>query len=457
MLRLLALPALLILIGLSSAAEKPNIVVIYADDLGYGDLSCYGHPTIHTPHLDRMAAEGVRFTEFYSAAEVCTPSRAALLTGRYPVRSGMASSKRRVLFPESKGGLPPSEITLATALHGAGYATAAVGKWHLGHLSPHLPTDHGFDSYFGIPYSNDMDRRAELGPRGRAAFLEPKSEYWNVPLMRDKEILERAPDQTQLTRRYTDEAVKFIRSHREGPFFLYLAHSMPHVPLFRSKAFEGISRRGLYGDVVQEVDASVGRVLDTLKELGLQQRTLVVFSSDNGPWLIFDQQGGSAGLLRDGKGSTWEGGMRVPGIFWWPDTIPAGQICRDWASTMDIFATGLAIAGVPLPADRTIDGQDIRPLLTGGGSVPREGFFYYRGTDLFAARTGPWKAHWKTQTGYGQKAPDDHQPPLLFQLDVDPGESWSQSETHAAEVSAIDAAVARHRATLKPVENQLEK
>src|SRR5690606_21781151 len=270
--------ALLLLLGLAVAPaaaqdRPPNVIVIFTDDLGYGDLGVYGHPTIRTPRLDRMAAEGMKFTQFYAAASVCTPSRAGLLTGRLPVRSGMASDQRRVLFPDSRLGLPPEEVTLAEALRERGYATAAIGKWHLGHLPEFLPTSHGFDRYFGIPYSNDMDRVG--GPPGQEAFREPKIEYWNVPLMRDTESIERPANQHTITRRYTEEALRFIRENQEQPFFLYLAHSLPHVPLFVSEGFEGVSPRGLYGDVVEEIDWSVGAVLDGLREMGLQERTLV--------------------------------------------------------------------------------------------------------------------------------------------------------------------------------------
>lgn len=356
------------------AAAPPNIIIIYADDLGWGDLGCYGHPSIRTPQLDRMATEGLRFTDFYSAAEVCTPSRAALLTGRYPVRNGMCSDSRRVLFPNSRGGLPAGEITIARALKTRGYATACVGKWHLGHRPEFLPTRHGFDSYFGIPYSNDMDRDAAVGPKGREAFLAPKSEYWKPPVLRNEAEIERGPDQTQLTRRYTEEAQKFIRERRGGPFFLYLAHNMPHVPLFASERFKGRSPRGLYGDVVEELDWSVGEILETLRREKLEQNTLVFFSSDNGPWLIFNQHGGSAGLLREGKGSTWEGGMRVPGIAWWPGKIAPGGVHRGIASTMDLFTTSLRLAGADVPADRVIDGLDLRPVLLGTGAVERDAY-----------------------------------------------------------------------------------
>jgi hypothetical protein len=262
-------------------ADYPNIVVIFCDDLGYGDLSCYGHPTIRTPQLDRMAAEGMLFTQFYSAAEVCTPSRAALLTGRLPPRNGMCSNRRRVLFPDSKGGLQADQITVAEVLKRRDYATACIGKWHLGHLPPYLPMEHGFDEFHGIPYSNDMDRVAE-SPAGREAFWEPRVEYWNVPLMRGGEIIERPADQTTITERYTRESIEFIRRNRERPFFLYLAHTMPHVPLFRSEPFVGQSDRGLYGDVIEEIDAGVGQILQTLRDEGLAENTLVLFTSDNG-------------------------------------------------------------------------------------------------------------------------------------------------------------------------------
>ncbi len=338
--------------------QPPNIIVIFADDLGYGDLGCYGHPTIRTPRLDRMAREGMRFTQFYSAAPVCTPSRAALLTGRLPIRTGMCSEKRRVLFPDSAGGLPSDEITLAEALKSRGYATMIVGKWHLGHLPQYLPTRHGFDHYFGLPYSNDMLARPA---KGNVPAWPP------LPLMRDEQVIESNPDQGQLTERYTAEALKFIAHQAHDPsrqpFFLYLPHTMPHVPLHASEKFNGKSPRGLYGDVVEAIDASTGQILDALHEHGLAEHTLVFFTSDNGPWLIMGERGGSAGLLREGKGSTWEGGMREPGIAWWPGTISAGSVSEALASTLDIFPTACSLAGVPLPTDRPLDGFDLSPVL----------------------------------------------------------------------------------------------
>ena len=436
--------------------HPPNVIVLFADDLGYGDLGCFGHPTIRTPHLDRMASEGLRLTQFYSAASVCTPSRAALLTGRLPIRSGMSSDRRRVLFPDSKGGLPASEITLAEALRERGYATACVGKWHLGHLPEYLPTSNGFDSYFGIPYSNDMDRIAEA-PRGREAFHVPRSEYWNVPLIRDTEIIERPAEQTTLTRRYTGEAERFIREHADEPFFLYLPYTMPHVPLFRSDEYAGASLRGLYGDVIEEIDGSVGRILETLGELQLDRRTIVWFTSDNGPWLIFNEQGGSAGLLRDGKGSTWEGGMREPAIVWWPGRIPAGRVSAELGSTLDIFPTSLALAGGELPADRPIDGVDLRPVLFGTGESPREVMFYYRGPRLMAVRKGAWKAHFITQPAYGGGGAETHDPPVLYNLHHDPSEKFDVAGQHADVIADIRAEVERHQATLETPSSELER
>lgn len=457
---LLILWALSLLTVVSSAttlaAEKlPNIVVIFADDLGYGDLGCFGHPTIRTPNLDRMAAEGMKLTQFYSAAPVCTPSRAALMTGRLPIRNGMCSDKRRVLFPESAGGIPADEITLAEALKECGYATACVGKWHLGHLPQFLPTSNGFDSYFGIPYSNDMDRVAGP-PKGRAIFWDPKVEYWNVPLMRDKDIIERPADQTTITKRYTEEAVKFISSNKSGPFFLYMPHSMPHVPLFRSPEFVDKSSRGLYGDIIEEIDWSVGQVLDTLREQGLDENTLVFFCSDNGPWLIFNEQGGSAGLLRDGKGSTWDGGMREPTIAWWPGKIKAGQISQELGTTMDIFATSIKLAGGQLPTDRPLDGMDISPVLLGTGPGPRKTVFYYRGTRLMALRQGPWKAHFITQNAYGGGGPKTHETPELYHLEHDPSEKYNVAKDHPKVIAAIRKIAEQHKQTVDAPPSQLE-
>ena len=451
--------ALAVACGLAAtvqAAAGPNVVIIYADDLGYGDLGCYGHPTIRTPHLDRMAAEGMRFTDFYSAAEVCTPSRTALLTGRYPIRSGMCHDRHRVLRRNSAGGLPAEERTLAEALRDLGYATACVGKWHLGHLPQHLPPRHGFDRYFGMPYSNDMQPAANAPRDRKRLFFDERNEYWRTPLIRGTEIVEETPDQHLLTRRYTDEAVEFITAHCERPFFLYMAHSFPHVPLFASPDFEGRSAAGRYGDVVEELDWSVGRILDTLRTLGLEGRTLVVFSSDNGPWKVFDQHGGSAGMLRGGKGSTWEGGMRVPGIAWWPGTVPPSTVQHEMASTLDLFPTCVALAGGAPEADRPVDGVDIRDLLVDAGPVERPPFVYYRGTRPFAIRRGRWKMHRLTQEGYGQAEPETHEPPLVYDLGVDPAERFDVAAEHPDVVRDLAAALEAHEGAVVPGVTQLE-
>ena len=458
---LVACLALLTIAGQSvsteaQAADTPNIIVIFADDLGYGDLGCFGHPTIKTPNLDRMAAEGARLTQFYSASPVCTPSRAALMTGRLPIRSGMCSDTRRVLFPDSGGGIPASEVTMAEALNDAGYATACIGKWHLGHLLQFLPTSNGFDSYFGIPYSNDMDRVNDA-PKGRESFWDPKVEYWNVPLMRNLEIAERPADQTTITKRYTEEAVTFIEKNKDGKFFLYLPHSLPHVPLFRSKEFEGRSLRGLYGDVVEEIDWSVGQILDTLRRLKLDENTIVWFTSDNGPWLTFNDHGGSAGLLREGKGTTWDGGMREPSLCWWPGTIPAGQVNSGLGTTMDIYVTNLALANAAKPTDRVLDGYDLIDMLKCKTGSPRKEVYYYRGTRLMAMRVGPWKAHFITQESYtGNNKAVEHDPPVLYNLEVDPSEKWNVAADHPDIIDAIKRAAERHKRTVKPVPSQLE-
>jgi arylsulfatase A-like enzyme len=430
------------------------MVIVFCDDLGYGDLACFGHPTIATPNLDRMAREGQKWTNFYVAAPVCTPSRSAIMTGRLPIRTGMCSDTRRVLFPDSAGGLPPEEITIADALKTAGYATACVGKWHLGHLPQYLPTEQGFDSYLGIPYSNDMDRLAD-SPKGREAFLHPKPEYFNVPLLRDKQEIERPANQYTLTRRYTEEAVRFITAKRETPFFLYLAHSMPHVPLFASKDFQNASLRGLFGDVIEEIDWSVGQVLDALRQSDQAENTLVAFTSDNGPWLIFDQQGGSAGLLRGGKGSTWDGGMREPTIFWWPGTIEPGVI-REIGSTLDMLPTCAALCGAKLPKGLILDGYDISPALLGTGPSPRKEMFFYRGQQLFAVRKGPFKAHFTTQSGYGDK-PLKHDPPALYQLEHDPSEKYDIAKDHPDIVAELTKLAEDHKKAMVPGKPQLEE
>jgi arylsulfatase A len=448
--------------------SKPNFIVIFTDDLGYGDLGCFGHPTIATPHLDKMAVEGQKWTSFYVAAPVCTPSRAGLLTGRLPIRSGMCSDNRRVLFPDSNGGLPPSENTIARLLKNNGYQTAAIGKWHLGHKSPFLPTDHGFDSYFGIPYSNDMDK-VEKTDHFTLAETE-RFQAYNVPLLRDKEEIERPADQRTITRRYTEEAVSKIKSMKDGPFFIYLAHSLPHIPLFRSGEFKDVSLAGIYGDVIEEIDWSVGQILQALKEEGLAENTLVVFTSDNGPWHTFKTHGGTAGLLRGAKGGTFEGGMRVPTVFWWPGKLKEG-VERSMAATMDLLPTFCRLSGTELPADRTYDGYDLSSLLLGTGHSERDVIFYYRGQKVYAIRKGNFKAHFITQNEYGSQtahpvtdpatiitnAPEIHEIPLLYNVSVDPSEKFNIAEQHPEVIAEIRSILAEHISGIIPVENQLEK
>ena len=453
--KLWMLLSVLLWMGTVQADDRPpNFIVIFCDDLGYGDLGCFGHPTIATPHLDQMAAEGQKWTQFYVAAPVCTPSRAGLMTGRLPIRSGLCSPKRRVLFPDSAGGIPDSEITIAEALKGAGYATGMVGKWHLGHLPQYLPHRHGFDQWFGVPYSNDMDRNKK-GPKGWEAFLDPKYEYWDVPLHRNDEVVERPTDQRTITRRYGDEAVAFIDSNKDKPFFLYLAHSMPHVPLFRSDRFIDRSERGFYGDVIEEIDESVGKVLDAVRTRGISQNTVVIFTSDNGPWLEYGDMGGSAGLLRAGKGTTFEGGMRVPTIIWWPGTAKP-EVVTDTGATLDLLPTFCSLAAVDLPADRVYDGGDLSVRIRGTGPSPRKSVFYYRGDVLYALRNGPWKMHFRSRPRSGAKE-TIHEIPLLFHLEHDPSEKKDLAKKYPEVIERLQAVAEAHTSTLTPVENQMVK
>ena len=441
--------------------SQPNVVVIFIDDMGYGDIASYGHPSISTPNLNQMATEGMRWTNFYSPANVCSPSRAGLMTGRLPIRSGMQGDEenRRVLFPNSSGGLPASEKTIAEVLKDKGYATAAVGKWHLGHLPQFLPTSQGFDSYFGIPYSNDMNQVQELTTAGwpETFFEEPDIRKWNVPLMRDEEIIERPADQTTITKRYTQEAVKFINEKKDGPFFLYLAHNLPHVPLFASNDFLGTSAAGFYGDVIEEIDWSVGQVLGALKNNNLDDNTLVVFTSDNGPWLMFKHHGGTAGLLKDGKGTTYEGGMRVPGIFHWPGKIKPGVI-HDIGSALDILPTVAALIGSDLPDDRIYDGVDLGPVLFEGKEGGHETIFYYRRDELMAVRYGDYKAHFITESSYrSDNEYAVHATPYLYNVMVDPSEKYNIAADHPNVIAAITDIAEKHKASVIPVENQFNK
>jgi arylsulfatase A-like enzyme len=441
--------------------SPPNIVIILADDLGYGDLGAFGSPSIRTPRLDAMAAQGQKWTNFY-VQPVCSPSRAALLTGRLPIRSGMygtPGAAPKVLRDNAAQGLPSEEITIAEMLKARGYATGMVGKWHLGHLPAFLPMRQGFDSWFGLPFSHDMKMTV---PRDNgyqtAAYYNPKPEYWEVPLMRNGDIVERPADHRTLTRRYTDEAVRFIDGHRDQPFFLYVAHSLPHIPLARSPEYAGHSAAGIYGDTVEEIDWSTGRILDALKGAGVDGRTLVVFTSDNGPWLTYKTHGGSAGPLREGKGTTWEGGVRTPAIFWWPGTVrPA--VVTDMASAMDLFVTATTLAGAAPPSDRVIDGVDLSAPLRGTGPSPRRILFYYRDSELRAVRKGNYKAHFITSGAYGEGEPrTEHSPPLLYNLAEDPGERFDIAAEHADIVRDLVKEAEVHRKTVtatKPLFDEL--
>lgn len=427
-------------------AVPPNIILIFADDLGYGDLGSFGHPTIQTPNLDQMAMEGQKWTQFYVAAPLCTPSRAALLTGRYPIRSGVID----VLFPYDSTGLPTSEVTIAELLKQKDYATTTIGKWHLGHLPAFLPMQHGFDSYYGIPYSNDMDPVKE----GKEGWVNDPRFSWdyeqfNVPLMENEQIVERPAYQPTITTRYTERSVDFIKANKDRPFFLYLAHSLPHIPLFVHPDREGKSKQGLYGDVIEEIDWSVGQILGTLQELELDQNTLVVFTSDNGPWLSFKTHAGSAGPLRAGKGTTFEGGQRVPTIFWGPGLVEAG-IVREVGSTLDLLPTFSALAGTDLPKEVPLDGYDLSPLLKGeGADGPRTHFFYWHMDELFAVRSGKWKLHFRqsrSETDWDDVITLDE--PELYDLEADVSEKYDVAEFYPEVVEQLQQIAAEHLSLL---------
>lgn len=399
--------------SVQAADRPPNVVLIYCDDLGYGDVGVYGSK-IRTPNIDRLAAEGTRFTQFYSANPVCSPSRAALLTGRYPTRAGVP----RVLFPADKEGLDLGEQTIASLLKPRGYKTMCIGKWHLGHTAQYLPTSRGFDEYFGIPYSNDMTPR---------------------PLLHNADVVEQTATLETLTPRYTEQALQFIDRSKAEPFFLYMPHTYPHIPLGASPRFRGKSPLGLYGDVVEEIDWSVGEVMGALKRQGLERNTLVMFSSDNGPWFQ-----GSPGRLRGRKGETYEGGVREPFIARWTGRIPAGRVSAGVAGTIDIVPTLAKLTGAAMPS-RPVDGIDIWPLLSGARqSIERDVMLYFDNWNVQCARWGDWKLHFaRYTTGAYVPAPAGGRKnlplasPELYNLVQDPDESYDTAAEHPDVVARI--------------------
>ncbi|UCF19157.1 MAG: sulfatase-like hydrolase/transferase [Gemmatimonadota bacterium] len=442
----LALSAGWVAASCSRSESLPNVVIIFTDDQGYADVGVYGATGFGTPHLDRLASEGIRFTDFYVSQAVCSASRASLLTGSYAQRISILGA----LSPFAEVGLNPEEETVAELLQKRGYATGIFGKWHLGHLEEFLPLQHGFDEYLGLPYSNDM---WPIDYDGKAAVRGNKIYYPPLPLVDGNETVETIEDlegQATLTTRYTERAVSFIQRHKDEPFFLYLAHSMAHVPLAVSDKFKGHSAQGTYGDVIEEIDWSVGQVLAALDRYGLAENTLVIFTSDNGPWLNFGNHAGSAAPLREGKGTTFEGGVRVPAIMRWPGRIEAGSVSRRMAATIDILPTLAAIAGAPLP-DRPIDGVNLLPLLEGDESVvPRDQFYYYYDGELRAVREGKWKRVYRHRTrsyvgvepGVGG-LPGAYAfptvPAALYDLENDVGETTDVSRAHPEIVQRLDA------------------
>lgn len=426
--------------GEDRGVRKPNFIVVFVDDMGYGDIEPFGSKVNRTPHLNRMAEEGMRFTDFYTAASICSPSRAALMTGCYAPRVDLHDSSHGVfvLVPMDRKGLNPEEITLPEILKTQGYATACIGKWHLGDQEPFLPTRHGFDYYYGIPYSNDMGRKPKMTAEDRTPPL---------PLMRNETVIEAPAQQETITKRFTEEAIEFIHEHKDEPFFLYLPHIAVHIPLIGGDAFYGKSKNGLYGDSVEEIDWSTGELLKTIRELGLEKDTIVVFTSDNGAMGL-----GSNAPFSGGKVSHLEGGFRVPCLMWAPGRIPVGESCGEIATTMDLLPTFAKMAGTGAPEDRRIDGKDIGPLMRGesGARTPHEAFYYYFSNQLKAVRSGKWKLHlaldpsiekWRMQEAGKVEA-------KLYDLEADPAESDNVIAEHPDVVKRLEALADQARADI---------
>lgn len=433
----------------------PNIVLIFMDDMGYGDIGSYGATGYQTPNIDRLASEGMRFTNFYAAQPVCTVSRAALLTGCYPNRIGL----RGAIAPGSKVGINKEEETIAEVLKKKNYRTAIVGKWHLGDAEQFLPLQHGFDEYFGLPYSNDMWPRSHVG--GPLDSADKKNALPPLPLIEGNttiRTINNIDDMSMLTKWYTQRAITFIKKNKQQPFFLYMAHTMPHIPLAVSAKFKGRSERGIFGDVMMEIDWSVGEVMKSLKESGIEKHTLIIFTSDNGPWLTFGNHGGSAGALREGKMTTWEGGQREVCIMKWPGNIPAGTINNSLSCTIDLLPTFAFITGAALPA-KQIDGINIIELLKGNTTAhPRNELLYYMaGNELRAVRKDNWKLvfpHLYTtvvvpgKEGNPGMSKKDSTGLALYNLSLDPGERYNVKDFNPDIVKQLEMVADKAREDL---------
>ena len=411
----------------------PNFIIIFADDLGYGDLRSYGHPTINTPSLDKMASEGMRFTQFYVGSSICTPSRAALLTGKLPIRTGMYGN-RSVLFPDNAGGLDSKEITIASALKDFDYKTACIGKWHLGHLKKYMPTNHGFDEFYGIPYSNDMR------PEGKWDYA--RENFPPLPFLDGLDTIGVSIDQSQFIDMFTKKSIDFIRENKNNSFFLYLAHTAPHTPLVSRESLRGRSIRGAYGDVVEELDQSVGNILQELKDLNIAGNTFVIFTSDNGPWGWANVDGGSSGLLKGNKGSVYEGGYRVPAIAWMPGTIKKGAVSSALASTLDLYPTLIAMTGNEISSQKELDGLNIKNTFFNNEPLRHE-IHYYRQDTLIGIRHKKWKMYIKDPNpwddGFTQK-----DMPLLYNIEHDPSEKYNIAKENSEIVKELNDLASEH-------------